>query len=52
LESDWARNVIAGAGNYGEIFNRYLGADGPMKIDRGLNRLWRDGGLIYAPPFR
>ena len=52
LAPDWARNVIAGAGNYGEIFDRYLGAGSPMKIDRGLNRLWRDGGLIFAPPFR
>jgi general L-amino acid transport system substrate-binding protein len=52
LERDWARKIIAGAGNYGEIFDRYLGAGSPMKIDRGLNRLWRDGGLIYAPPFR
>jgi general L-amino acid transport system substrate-binding protein len=52
LASDWARRVIAGAGNYGEIFDRYLGAGSQMKIDRGLNRLWRDGGLIYSPPFR
>lgn len=52
LEPDWARKVIAGAGNYGEIFDRYLGAGSSMKIDRGLNRLWRDGGLVYAPPFR
>lgn len=52
LAPDWARNVISGAGNYGEIFDRYLGPDSQMKIDRGLNRLWRDGGLIYAPPFR
>lgn len=52
LAPDWARQVIAGAGNYGEIFDRYLGSDSQMKIDRGLNRLWRDGGLIYGPPFR
>ncbi len=52
LARDWARQVIAGAGNYGEIFDRHLGADSQMKIDRGLNRLWRDGGLIYGPPFR
>jgi len=52
LPSDWARQVIAGAGNYGEIFDRYLGAGSQMKIDRGLNRLWRDGGLSYSPPFR
>lgn len=52
LDAAWARRVIAGAGNYGEIFERYLGADSPMGLDRGLNRLWKDGGLIYAPPFR
>jgi len=52
LSSDWTRRVIEGAGNYGEIFDRYLGAGSQMKIDRGLNRLWRDGGLIYSPPFR
>jgi len=52
LSPDWARNVIAGSGNYGEIFDRYLGAGSQLKIDRGLNRLWQDGGLIYSPPLR
>jgi len=52
LEPDWARRVIAGAGNYGEIFDRYLGKDSDMKIGRGANKLFRDGGLIYSPPFR
>ncbi len=52
LAPDWTRQVIAGAGNYGEIFSRYLGANSEMEIDRGLNRLWRDGGLIFSPPFR
>jgi len=52
LERGWARKVIAGSGNYGEIFDRYLGSGSPMKIERGLNRLWSGGGLIYAPPFR
>lgn len=52
LAPDWARKVISGAGNYGEIFDRNLGKESPLKIDRGLNRLWSDGGLIYAPPFR
>lgn len=52
LDPRWAYNVIAGAGNYGEIFDRHLGEQSPLKIDRGLNRLWSDGGLIYAPPFR
>jgi general L-amino acid transport system substrate-binding protein len=52
LKAEWARNIIAGAGNYGEIFERYLGKNSSIKIKRGLNRLWRDGGLQYSPPFR
>lgn len=52
LAQDWARNVIAGAGNYGEIFDRHLGQGSPMNMDRGLNRLWRDGGLMISPPYR
>lgn len=52
LAPDWARKVIAGSGNYGEIFDRYLGAGSQMKIKRGANKLWKDGGLIYSPPFR
>lgn len=52
LAPDWARKVIAGAGNYGEIFERYLGRESQMKISRGANRLWKDGGLMYSPPFR
>lgn len=52
LAPDWARKVIAGAGNYGEIFERYLGRQSEMKINRGANKLWKDGGLMYSPPFR
>jgi general L-amino acid transport system substrate-binding protein len=52
LAPDWARQVIAGAGNYGEIFGRYLGEGSQINIGRGLNRLWKDGGLMYSPPFR
>jgi len=52
LPPDWAMKVIAGAGNYGEIFDRYLGQASQMKIDRGANRLSKDGGLLYSPPFR
>jgi general L-amino acid transport system substrate-binding protein len=52
LKKGWARNIIASVGNYGEIFNRYLGKDSNIKVKRGLNRLWRDGGLQYSPPFR
>lgn len=52
LPQDWARNIIAGSGNYGEIFDRYLGSGSDMQIDRGLNKLWNDGGLLFSPPFR
>jgi general L-amino acid transport system substrate-binding protein len=52
LTNDWAYNVIKAVGNYGEIFERNVGSDSPLKIDRGLNRLWNHGGLQYAPPIR
>jgi len=51
LPADWARQIIAQVGNYGEIFSRHLGGGKPV-VDRGLNSLWKDGGLLYAPPFR
>lgn len=44
------RALLCGVGNYGEVFNRNLGAASELKLDRGLNRLWSDGGLMYAPP--
>jgi len=37
-------------GNYGEMYERNVGRDSPLKIERGLNRLWTEGGLHYAPP--
>lgn len=52
LRQDWAKNIIAGSGNYGEIFERYLGRKSQMRINRGVNKLWKDGGLLYSPPFR
>ena len=52
LTPDWAARIVRAVGNYGEIFARNLGADSPLKIPRGLNALWRDGGLHYAPPVR
>jgi general L-amino acid transport system substrate-binding protein len=48
----WARNIIAGSGNYGEIFDRYLGKDSQINVGRGANKLWQDGGLMFSPPFR
>ncbi len=52
LEPNWAVNVITAVGNYGEIFERHLGESTPIGLARGLNALWTDGGLQYAPPFR
>ena len=49
LNADWAYNIIHQVGNYAEIFRRNLG---PLRIKRGLNALWRNGGLLYAPPIR
>jgi general L-amino acid transport system substrate-binding protein len=52
LDNDWAVGVLRAAGNYGESFERNLGAGSRLKIARGKNALWRDGGLMYAPPVR
>ena len=52
LDAKWAYQAVSAVGNYGEVFERHLGKDSPLKIDRGLNRLWSDGGLMYAPPLR
>lgn len=52
LDEEWAYRAIAGVGNYGEIFERHLGGASAYKIDRGLNALWSQGGLLYAPPLR
>jgi general L-amino acid transport system substrate-binding protein len=48
----WSERVIAQVGNYDEIFERNLGSGSALKIKRGLNALWQDGGLLYAPPAR
>ncbi len=52
LDDDWSLRIIEQVGNYEEIFNRNVGAESPLQIDRGLNALWNDGGILYAPPFR
>ncbi|MDO8695587.1 MAG: amino acid ABC transporter substrate-binding protein [Pseudomonas sp.] len=49
-QDDWAIRVLRAVGNYGELYERNLGSASPLKIERGLNRLWNDGGLMYAPP--
>ncbi|QDL94476.1 amino acid ABC transporter substrate-binding protein (plasmid) [Paroceanicella profunda] len=50
LEKDWAYNVIKSVGNYGEVFERNVGMGSPLKLPRGMNAQYTDGGLIYAPP--
>jgi len=52
LSNDWAYNVIKQVGNYAEIYARNLGEETPTYIPRGLNSLYSDGGILYAPPFR
>ena len=52
LSNDWAYNAIKMVGNYGEVFERHIGSATPLALERGLNALWVDGGLLYAPPMR
>jgi general L-amino acid transport system substrate-binding protein len=52
LTKDWAVRIIKLVGNYGESFERNVGQGSPLKIERGLNKLWNNGGVQYAPPIR
>ena len=52
LDQGWSYRIIKLVGNYGESFDRNLGIHSPLKIKRGLNALWKEGGLLYAPPVR
>ena len=52
IDEKWAYNIIKSVGNYGEIFERNVGPNTPLGIERGLNALWTQGGLLYAPPFK
>ena len=52
LPKDWAVQIVKQVGNYGEVFERNIGSGSELKIDRGLNALWTNGGLQYAPPVR
>ena len=52
LDPKWAVRAIAAQGNYAEIFDRYVGPDTKLGLQRGLNALYKDGGILYAPPFR
>jgi general L-amino acid transport system substrate-binding protein len=52
VDGDWALRAVRSVGNYGEIYDRNLGPRSANPLDRGLNRLWTEGGLLYAPPLR
>ena len=52
LPKDWAVQIVKQVGNYGEVFERNIGSGSDLKIERGLNALWTNGGLQYAPPVR
>ena len=52
LDENWVYNIIKQVGNYGEIFERSVGVNTPLGLQRGLNALWTEGGLMYAAPFR
>ncbi len=52
LDEKWAYNIVKQVGNYGEVFERNVGVNTPLMIERGLNALWTNGGLMYSPPFK
>jgi general L-amino acid transport system substrate-binding protein len=52
LTKEWAVSIIKLVGNYGEVFEANVGQGSPLKIERGLNKLWSKGGIQYAPPIR
>jgi len=52
LDEKWAYNIVKQVGNYGEVFDRSVGVNTPLKLERGLNALWTKGGLMYPYPFR
>ena len=52
LSDDWAYNILKQVGNYSESFEKHIGPNTPINIQRGLNALYKDGGILYAPPFR
>ncbi|OQY60502.1 MAG: amino acid ABC transporter substrate-binding protein [Desulfobacteraceae bacterium 4572_88] len=52
LDEKFAYNIVKLVGNYGEVFERNVGLNTPLGLERGLNALWTDGGLMYSPPFK
>jgi general L-amino acid transport system substrate-binding protein len=52
VTKDWAYQIIKHVGNYAETYDRNVGPSTPIGLERGLNALWKDGGIQYAPPIR
>jgi len=52
VDNKWAYNIVKQVGNYGEVFEKFIGANTPIGLERGLNAQYKDGGIIYAPPAR
>jgi general L-amino acid transport system substrate-binding protein len=52
IDEAWVVNIVKQVGNYGESFERNVGSGSTLEIDRGLNKLWTQGGIRYAPPIR
>ena len=52
LSTDWAANIVKQVGNYAESFDRNVGPNTSLKLSRGVNANWKDGGLMYGMPAR
>ena len=52
VDEKWVYNIVKQVGNYGESYDRHVGPATPLKLERGQNALWTNGGLMYAIPFR
>jgi len=52
LDNDWAMRAVRAVGHYGEMFERNIGSRSRLGVPRGLNQLWSNGGILYAPPLR
>ena len=50
LQKTWLRDAVSAVGNYGEMFDANVGKDSPLGMERGINALWKRGGILYAPP--
>ena len=52
LDNKWAYNIIRQVGNYEESYEKHVGENTPLKLARGVNALWSNGGILYAAPIR